>query len=122
MQLNVSQHKLVSLSPVSLSSVFYRVSDAHLASCARLTSRTESFSRDHDPITLVHRAKFLTDVGGPLLSVSLSLSLSSRGRGKDGTTTFISVHAYSNSGIALAIQAVFVPVRLETHARHRDVI
>ena len=61
---------------LSLSTVFYNVSDAHRASCARTTSLTESSSRGYDPFTQVRRARLLTDVGEPFLSVSLSLSLS----------------------------------------------
>ena len=54
----------------SMTTVSYSVSEVILASRARFNRLTKSFSQGHDPITHVHRARFLTDVGGALLSVS----------------------------------------------------
>ena len=58
-----------------MTTVSYSVSEVILASRARFNSLTESFSRGHDPISEVRRDRFLTDVGGPLLSVSCRVPL-----------------------------------------------
>ena len=59
---NLSQHKPVCPFCKTMTTVSYSVSEVILASRARYNSLTESFSRCHDTITQVHRARFLTDV------------------------------------------------------------
>ena len=93
--------------------LFLAVSRAHNLPTAQVfTAQQIFFSRGHDPSTHVHRARLLTEVGEPFVSVSLSLSVGCGSRNPGALDFLVLSVSWTDSSTCQGFAGNLVPIEL----------